>query len=79
MLVNPSDEKTEHDNDKLYILYVLKALVLVVYQINCLQRFPLISSVLLHIVHIILRLIAICGDIPNSRNLEKNMIEIFFH
>ena len=50
MPVNPSDEKTEHDDDKPYILYVLKALVLVVYKINCLQRFPLISSVLLHIV-----------------------------
>ena len=42
MPVNPSDEKTEHDDDKPYILYVLKALVLVFYQINCLQRFPLI-------------------------------------
>ena len=31
MPVNPSDEKTEHDDDKPYILYVLKALVLVVY------------------------------------------------
>ena len=27
MPVNPSDEKTEHDDDKPYILYVLKALV----------------------------------------------------
>jgi hypothetical protein len=50
MPVNPSDAKTEHDDDKPYILYVLKALVLVVYQINCLQRFPFISSVSLHIV-----------------------------
>jgi hypothetical protein len=32
MPVNPSDEKTEHDDDdKPYILYVLKALVLIVY------------------------------------------------
>ena len=46
MPVNPSDAKTEHDDDKPYILYVLKALVLVVYQINCLQR----CSVSLHIV-----------------------------
>jgi hypothetical protein len=48
--IRPMKKQNMIIDDKPYILYVLKALVLLVYQINCLQRFPLISSVLLHIV-----------------------------